>query len=162
MECRPLETTLISAEDLKDVNLVSKMDVYAVVTINGNPKTKQKSPVDKDCGSNPKWNYTKKFTVEEAAANQNRLNLVIRLWSKRLLGDIVIGDVLVPIKEFLDCEEKVSVYNVRLLNGKVKGTLNLCCKTVEKFSVPVAAPPPARTPVSFPVIGGVGGASLPC
>ncbi|GLT50458.1 hypothetical protein SLA2020_239440 [Shorea laevis] len=161
MEYRPLEITLISAKDLKDVNLVFKMDVYAVVTINGDPQTKQKTPVDKDCGPNPKWNYTMKFTVEEAAANQNRLNLVIRLVSDRRLGDKDIGEVLVPIKEFLDCKEKVFDYNVRLPNGKVKGTLNLCCKIGEKFSVPVAAPPhvtekgkSAETPVmAYPAAG---------
>ncbi|GLT47626.1 hypothetical protein SLA2020_213110 [Shorea laevis] len=114
---------------------------YAALIINGERQTKQKIPVDKDCGSNPEWKYTMKFTAEEAAANQKQLNLVICLVSDRLFSDIVIWEVLVPIKEFLDCEEKVFVCDVRLLNGKVKGTLKLCCKIGEKFNVPVPAPP---------------------
>ncbi|GLT90237.1 hypothetical protein SLE2022_081800 [Rubroshorea leprosula] len=140
MECRTLEITLIFAKDLEDVNVDSKMDVDAVLIINDEPQTKQKIPVDKDCGSNPKWNYTMTFTAEEAAANWKRLELVICLVSDRLFGDIVAGELLVPINGFLDCEEKVTVYGVRLPKGMVKGTLNLCCKIGEKFSVPVAAP----------------------
>ncbi|GLT47644.1 hypothetical protein SLA2020_213260 [Shorea laevis] len=140
MECRTLEITLIFAKDLEDVNVDSKMDVDAVVIINGEPQTKQKIPVDKDCGSNPKWNYTMTFTAEEAAANWKRLELVICLVSDRLFGDIVNGEVLVPINGFLDREENVPVYGVRMPKGMVRGTLNLCCKIGEKFSVPVAAP----------------------
>ncbi|GLT94910.1 hypothetical protein SLE2022_126210 [Rubroshorea leprosula] len=161
MEYRPLEITLISAKDLKDVNLLSKMDVYAVVTINGDTQTKQKTPVDKDCGSNPNWNHTMKFTVDEAAANQNRLNFVIRLVSDRHFGDKDIGEVMVPIGELMHSKEKVLSYNVRMPNGKVKGTLNLSFKIGEKFCVPVAAPPYVaekgklgETPVTaYPAVG---------
>lgn len=142
MEYRPIEITLISAKDLKDVNLLSKMDVYAVVTINGDPQTKQKTPVDKDCGSNPKWNHTMKFTVDDAIANQNRLNFVIRLVSDRKLGDRDIGEVVVPVKELLEGKDKVYDYSVRTGSGRPKGILNLSCKIGEKFSVPVAAPHP--------------------
>lgn len=142
MEYRPIEITLISAKDLKDVNLLSKMDVYAVVTINGDPQTKQKTPVDKDCGSNPKWNHVMKFTVDDAVANQNRLNFVIRLVSNRKLGDKEIGEVVVPVKELLEGKDKVMYdYSVRTPSGKPKGILNLSCKIGEKFNVPVAAPP---------------------
>ncbi|GLT50464.1 hypothetical protein SLA2020_239500 [Shorea laevis] len=153
MGYRTLEITLLSAKDLKDVNLLSKMDVYAVVTINGDPQTKQRTPVDKDCGPNPTWNYTMKFTVEEAAANLNQLNLVICLMSDRHLGDKHIGEVVVPIKEFLDCKENVFVYSVRKPNGKVKGALNLCSKFEEKFSVPVAAPPHVAPVMGYPAAG---------
>ncbi|GLT47646.1 hypothetical protein SLA2020_213270 [Shorea laevis] len=162
MECRTLEITLIFAKDLEDVNVDSKMDVDAVVIINDEPQTKQKIPVDKDCGSNPEWNYTMTFTAEEAAAaNRKRLELVICLVSDRLFGDIVTGQLLVPINGFLDCEENVPVYGVRLPKGMVRGTLNLCCK----ISVPVAAPPhetekakSAETPVMrCPAVGYSGG-----
>ncbi|GLT47650.1 hypothetical protein SLA2020_213300 [Shorea laevis] len=139
MECRNVEITLNFTEDLKDVNVDSKMDVDAVVIINGERQTKQKIPVDKDCGSNPKWNYIMKFTAEETAANQKPIDLEIYLVSDRLLGDIVKGKVFVPINGYPDREEKGS-FKVRLPKGKVKGTLNLCCKIGEKFTLPVAAP----------------------
>ncbi|KAK6243062.1 hypothetical protein QUC31_009471 [Theobroma cacao] len=147
MEFRPLEINVISGKDLKDVNLFTKMDVYAVVSINGDHRTSQKTPVDKDCGSNPKWNYTMRFTVDEANARQNRLNLVFRLKSERQLGDKDIGVVQVPIKELLDhnnADEKVEQnvsYSVRLPNGKAKGVLDFSYKFGEKFSKPVPQPP---------------------
>ncbi|XVE89659.1 hypothetical protein DITRI_Ditri20bG0013400 [Diplodiscus trichospermus] len=147
MEFRTLEINVISAKDLKDVNLFTKMDVYAVVSINGDHRAAQRTPVDKDCGSNPKWNYAMKLTIDEAAARQNRLYLVFRLKSERQLGDRDIGTVEVPIKELLDqkygnekAEQNVS-YMVKLPNGKPKGTLNFSYRFGEKFSKPVPQPP---------------------
>ncbi|OMP03303.1 C2 calcium-dependent membrane targeting [Corchorus olitorius] len=156
MECRSLEITVISAKDLKDVNLFTKMDVYAVVSINGDHRTAQRTPIDKDCGSNPKWNYSMKFTIEEALAQQNRLNLNFRLKSDRQLGDKEIGDVAIPIKELLDHnngngkgEQNVS-YNVRLPNGKPKGVLNFSYKFGEKFEKAVPQPPQAAAAMAYP------------
>lgn len=144
MECRPLDITLISATDLKDVNFLSKMDVYAVVSISGDSfsKSKQKTHVDKNSGPNPRWNYTMKFTVPDAAAKQNQLTLKIKLVSDRSFGDKEIGEVHVPIKELLDKydEEKsetLVTYNVRLPSGKSKGTLSFSYKFWEKFTAPV-------------------------
>ncbi|KAL5564204.1 hypothetical protein UlMin_027368 [Ulmus minor] len=159
MECRPLDLTLISATDLKDVNILSKMDVCAVVSISGASKSKQKTPVDKDSGPNPKWNYTMKSTIVESAVQQNQLTLKIKLMSDRSLGEREIGEVHVPIKELLDnlggekSEKRVS-YSVRLPNGKPKGTVNIAYKFGEKFTAlaqnlhkveePVMAYPPGH------------------
>ncbi|OMO68782.1 C2 calcium-dependent membrane targeting [Corchorus capsularis] len=173
---RPLEITVISASDLKCVNHFTKMDVYGVVSINGDHRTAQRTPVDKDCGSNPEWNHKMKFTIEEALAQQNRLNLFIHLKSDRHLRDKEIGCVQVPIKELLDnnngnekIEQNVS-YNVRLPNGKAKGVLNFSYKFGEKFEKPVPAghaknkgtvypPPPAGAypppPTGYPTPSGV-------
>lgn len=149
MECRPLDITLISATDLKDVNLFSKMDVYAVVSISGgdsHSKSKQRTPTDKDCGSNPRWNFHMKFTIPDSAAQQNQLNLKIKIMSDRNLGDREIGEVYVPIKELLDAfkenekSEKHVSYSVRTPGGKTKGTLNFSYKFGEKFTAQVPAP----------------------
>ncbi|GFZ13713.1 hypothetical protein Acr_23g0020980 [Actinidia rufa] len=97
MEYRPLEITIISAKGLKDVGAFSKMDVYVVATISGDPRTEQKTPIDKDGGSSPSWNHTMRFTVDEAAAQTNRLNLIFQLRHERnLLGDKDVGEVHVP------------------------------------------------------------------
>ncbi|XVF57494.1 hypothetical protein PTKIN_Ptkin06aG0209700 [Pterospermum kingtungense] len=140
MEFRPLVINVKSAKDLKNVNVFTKMDVYAIVSINGDPRTAQRTPVDKNCGSKPKWNYTMKFTIDEAGLHQNQLNLVFYLKSDRVLGDRNIGAVQVPIKELFghnngkeESEEQVS-YSVRLPNGKPKGVLDFSYKFGEKFS----------------------------
>ncbi|GLT45446.1 hypothetical protein SLA2020_192770 [Shorea laevis] len=148
MEYRFLDITLISAEGLEDVNRIFLMNVYAVVTINGDAQTEQKTRLNKHCGPNPKWNFTMKLAVDEAATNLDGLNLVIRLVSDRhghpfaKDKDKYIGKVVVSIKEFLASEGKVFVRNVMSRKGNLKGTLNLRSTIGEKFCAHVAAPPP--------------------
>ncbi len=144
MECKPLDIVIKSAKDLKDVNLFSKMDVYAIVSImgdynNNNMASKQKTPIDKDGGTNPKWNFLMKFTVDITAAQQNRLTLVVKLKSERNFGDKDIGEVHVPMKELLDSfgdskDDKHLSYSVRTPSGKAKGVLDFTYKFGEKFT----------------------------
>lgn len=55
MACRTLELTLLSASDLRGVNLVSKMEVYAVVYLAGDPRARQRVATDRAGGRNPSW-----------------------------------------------------------------------------------------------------------
>ncbi|WOH15925.1 hypothetical protein DCAR_0935472 [Daucus carota subsp. sativus] len=141
MEYRNLDITLISAKDIKNVNLISKMDVYALVWIEGgDPRAVIRTPVDKEAGPNPTWNFSMKFAINEAAAQQNRLTLVIRLRSQRDLGDRDIGDVRVPIKEIIgqnvgnDKVEQLMRYQVKRPDGRTKGELNLSYKFSDKIT----------------------------
>lgn len=160
MEYRTLELNIVSAKDIKDVNLFSKMDVYAVVSLSGDPQ-KAKTPVHRDGGTNPTWNFPVKFTINETLAQQNRFSLEIKLVSDRTLaGDTLIGTVHVPLKELLDNPGDGSSfrhvsYQVRTQSGKPKGSLNLSYKFGEKVAAPVAktAPPPSMSyppPVGYP------------
>ncbi|XP_038879883.1 protein SRC2 homolog [Benincasa hispida] len=175
MEVWPLEIRIIKANDLKDVNLITKMDVYAVVSISGdqlnNPK--HKTTVDKDAGATPSWNFSMQFTVDDAAVQDNRLTLKIKLLSNRKLGDKEIGVVYVQIKELFDNsvhregggddekatgnEEKFGSYSVRLSNGKSKGTLDLAYKFGEKYKVEPSPVPPPHTVETY----GMKGAEAP-
>ncbi|KDP23491.1 hypothetical protein JCGZ_23324 [Jatropha curcas] len=180
MECRPLQITVISAKDIKDVNVFSKMDVYAEVSIRGdlyNSKQKQKTHVDKDSGTNPKWNFPMKFTIHETSAQANRLTLQFKLVSDRSLGDREIGEVHVPIKELLDKksgdgkteQEQIVSYSVRTPKGKSKGTLNFSFKFGEKFEAPlhtekakkVDDPVMAYPPAGYPGAGASSGYPAP-
>lgn len=142
MEYRTLEINVVSAKDLNDVNIITKMDVYAVVSIYGDHRSKQKTPVDREGGKNPTWNFPMKFNVDVSAADQNRLTLLIQLRCERTLGDKVIGEVLVPVKELLDTGTTASSgnslqfvsYQVRKPSGKPKGVLNLSYRFQEKFT----------------------------
>ncbi|KAI8555725.1 hypothetical protein RHMOL_Rhmol05G0197200 [Rhododendron molle] len=152
MEYRPLDITVISAENLKDVNLISKMDVYVVVSIADDPSTKRKTRVDKDGGKSPKWKDRLNFAVDAAALARNPgLPLVFRLRSERPLGDKDIGEVAVPMKELLDRAdggaEHVVEYQVRTPSGKLKGTLKFSYKFGDKLAAPVAPAyaPPAKS-----------------
>ncbi|KAK7363594.1 hypothetical protein VNO77_05742 [Canavalia gladiata] len=159
MDYRTLELNLASAKDLKDVNLFSKMDVYAVVSLSGDPLHHQKikTPVDRNGGTNPTWNFPIKLTIDESLARQNRLILEIKLCCDRTLAaDKEVGQVHVPLKELLDQTgngnsfQHVS-YQVRTPSGKPKGALNFSYKFGEKITAPAKAPPSAEAPKAEPV-----------
>lgn len=153
MAYRTLELTLISAKDLPDVNVFSKMDVYAVATIAGDHRTQQRTPVDHNSGKNPSWNASLRFPVpaDPAAAGNIVIHVVIR--SERTLGDRDIGEVHIPLKELLDGLKEGSKfvsYQVRKPNsGKAKGVLNISYKFVDlPTTTAPAPPPPAQNPVN--------------
>ncbi|XP_068663247.1 protein SRC2-like [Aristolochia californica] len=153
MEYRPLDITLVSAKDLKDVNLISKMEVYAVVSLGGDPRTTQRTLTDKEGGKNPTWNFPMKYSVDEAAAQQNRLSLRILIRAERGLGDRDVGEVHVQIKELLDSPGSGNVpqfvsYQVRRPSGRPKGVLNFSYKFGEKITAPVTEQPPTAAHVS--------------
>ena len=50
---RSLQVTLLSAKGIKMVKQISKMDVYVVATVSGDPRSLQKTSVHKDGGSKP-------------------------------------------------------------------------------------------------------------
>ncbi|XP_020220830.1 protein SRC2 [Cajanus cajan] len=152
MEYRTLELNIISAKDLKNVNVFSKMDVYAVVSLSGDPLHPQGATthVHKDGGTNPTWNYPAKFSVNESLAKENRLSLDIKLVSDRTLaGDTVIGTVHIPLRELLDNPPEVGPfrqvgYSVRTSSGKPKGTLYLSYKFGDQVAAPAAKSAPKK------------------
>ncbi|CAN6468820.1 unnamed protein product [Victoria cruziana] len=150
MEYRPLDLTVISAKDIKDVNLIGKMDVYAVVWLSNDPRHKQKTPVDRDGGKNPSWNFTVRFNIDETAARNTGTVLHVLLRSEKALGDKDVGEVAVPVKELLDNVDAKAAqfihYQVRTPSGKPKGTLSLSYKFGERIaaSAPYQAPPVAH------------------
>ncbi|XP_057495352.1 protein SRC2-like [Actinidia eriantha] len=150
MEYRPLDITVISAENLKDVNLISKMDVYVEVSIGGDPVGKQKTHVDKDGGKSPKWNHRLKFDVGVGILAANpALPIHFKIRSDRPLGDKDIGDVSVPIEELLleaDGDERVVEYQVRTPSGKPKGTFKFSYKFGDNLASPAEPPPPPPKP----------------
>lgn len=160
MEYRNLELNILSAKDLKNVSLFSKMNVYAVVSITGDPQEKQsaKTPVHRHAGTDPTWNFTANFTVNENLARQNQLTLHIKLRSQRsLFGDKQIGRVQVPLKELLDQPGdgkslQYVNYQVRKSSGKAQGAISLSYKLGEKFTAApaLAHPPPPIGSTSAP------------
>ncbi|KAJ8529518.1 hypothetical protein K7X08_036353 [Anisodus acutangulus] len=139
MELRPLDIKVISAKNIKNVNTFSKMDVYAQVSIS---TIKQKTFVDNNSGTNPKWNHSMKFTLDESSLTKPGLYLIIRLKSERTLGDKDIGEVSVPINDMFSqstsngTAERFVEYPVITESGKPKGTLNFSYKFGEKYTAP--------------------------
>lgn len=134
MQYRPVEITIISAKGLKRVKHLSKMDVYVVVSLSGGPEMEQKTPVDKESGPNPNWNFPMNFNIDEEEAQKGRLGLNFKvICHRRLHSDKEIGQVNVPVKELLDNGGdgkflKYVTFQVRKPNGKHRGELNLSYK----------------------------------
>ncbi|KAM3357872.1 protein SRC2 [Capsicum galapagoense] len=144
MDYRALEINVMSGKDLNKVNLITKMDVYVVVSISGadddRSNQKTKTHVDHDGDNNPTWNFPIKFTIDENAAVQNRLHLVFKLRCQRALGDKDIGEVDVPIKELLESpnsstgSKQFVSYQIRKPSGKPKGQLTFSYQFSDKIT----------------------------
>ncbi|KAK9726273.1 hypothetical protein RND81_05G203000 [Saponaria officinalis] len=134
---KTLELTVISAKDLKNVNLIGKMDVYVVVYLSDQPKSKQKTPVHQDGGTKPSWNYTMRFTVDEPS-NPGKF-VVFQLKHEQTFGaDKDLGEVNVPLMElFTSVNAKdpsapqFLTYQVKTSSGKAKGELKFSFKFVD-------------------------------
>ncbi|XP_047334075.1 protein SRC2 homolog [Impatiens glandulifera] len=143
MGSRQLELNIVSAKGLKDIGIFSKMDVYVAVTINGDPCTEQKTPVDEDGGSSPKWSHPMKFVIEESMPKGNHLNLFFRLRHERVhFGDKDVGEVHVSVKELLDkssigdnVNAILAEFPVRSTSGKQKGKLKFSYKFGPSYPV---------------------------
>ncbi|KAL1539101.1 DNA-directed RNA polymerase [Salvia divinorum] len=171
-----LEITLQCAEDLNKVNLISKMDVYVVVSISGgdkNNKQKTKTPVNQGGDANPTWTFPMKFAVEEAALMQNRLVLDFNIKCDRALGNRLIGEVHVPVKGLLDFPAKVHgaaatknfvSYQVKKPDGRPKGKLTFSYQfrgMVAASASPAAAEVHGASTIAYPVVEPVSPYLLP-
>ncbi|XWS36203.1 hypothetical protein CRYUN_Cryun20dG0065000 [Craigia yunnanensis] len=138
----------------------------------------QKTPVHKDGGTSPKWNYPMQFTINETLAQTNSLVITFKLICCRTFrGDKEIGEAQVPAKELLDSagnsnSTKYVTRPVKEPSGKPKGELNFLFRFGEKTPNAVPAYPvhvitamnplyppphnaavPAYPPVGYPPVG---------
>ncbi|EOA18773.1 hypothetical protein CARUB_v10007370mg [Capsella rubella] len=172
-----LELKINCASNLLNVNLFTKMDVFAKISIrakNTPKKQKAKTSVDRSAGSNPIWNQTINFSVNERLVHNDHLKLVIKLISRRVLRNKEIGRVDLSLLELFNSitppingdsnSEKMNLmrYQVITRSGKKSGTLTFSYRfksdlmvNVNRHSVntppkPIAYPPSA--PPEFPTI----------
>ncbi|WOL10345.1 hypothetical protein Cni_G19100 [Canna indica] len=149
MSFRTLEITLISAKALKDVNLFSKMAVYAVVSISCDSRTRLRTQPDREGGRNPSWNSTLRLTIPADAGVASGHTLHILLRTERTFGDRDVGEVRVPLSEMLSAASGETTprpvqfvsYQVRRTgSGKPKGVLNFSYKLGDRVEAPAARP----------------------
>ncbi|KAE8801990.1 mucin-1-like [Hordeum vulgare] len=158
MAYRALEVTLLSAKDLKNVNLITRMEVYAVATISGDPITRQCTPPDPHGGRNPTWNATLRFDVPATAEEARGGCLHVLLRAERMFGgDRDVGEVIVPLAELLTggglgapSSPRFASYQVcKVHRSETRGSLYLTYRLG-----PVIPPPPhAKQADGWPVVG---------
>jgi len=141
---RTLKLNIISAKDLKDANIFSKMSVFAAVSISGDPYSKQLTNTHyyPHSGRNPTWNFPIKFTINESLAKKNRLFLKVKLlsYNKFLPWNATIGTIYIPLKELLGnpaaAGHQISYQVKKKPSHKSKGTLNLSYKFGDRVKGP--------------------------
>ncbi|XXG54165.1 hypothetical protein AAC387_Pa03g2113 [Persea americana] len=141
MEYRSLDLTIISAKGLKNVNLFAKMNVYAMASLSSDPRTKKRTPVDKEGGQNPTWNASMEFSIP--TSNPSNLFLHIQLKCRCFLGHCLVGDVHIPVKDLLLADGKPAhfvSYQVRKPSGKPQGVLSLSYKLQDQVALPLPGP----------------------
>ncbi|XP_075659751.1 uncharacterized protein LOC142629622 [Castanea sativa] len=109
MDCRVLQLVIQSARELKNVNRVTTMKPYALVSIrdkqNNLHSSEEKTPEDAEGGSNPTWNSPITFNLDITKAKESSLELVVKLMSLRTehwFRDKEIGEVRVLITKLLE------------------------------------------------------------
>ncbi|XP_050273998.1 uncharacterized protein LOC126716965 isoform X2 [Quercus robur] len=109
MDCRVLQLVIQSAQGLRNVNRVTTMKPYALVSIRDNHNnlysSEEKTPEDAEGGSNPTWNSPVTFNLDITKAKESNLELVVKLMSLRTdhwFRDKEIGEVRVFITKLLE------------------------------------------------------------
>uniref|UniRef100_A0A7N2LEN4 C2 domain-containing protein n=1 Tax=Quercus lobata TaxID=97700 RepID=A0A7N2LEN4_QUELO len=110
MDCRVLKLVIQSAHGLKDVNHVTTMKPYAIVSIRDNQNnlhsSEEKTPEDTGGASNPTWNSPVTFNnLDITKAKESNHELVVKLMSFRTdhwFRDKEIGEVRVSITKLLE------------------------------------------------------------
>ncbi|KAL5198557.1 hypothetical protein ABZP36_002069 [Zizania latifolia] len=151
MAYRALELTLVSARDLKKVNLITRMEVFAVVSVCGNPLTRQCTLPDRFGGRHPTWNAMFQLAVPPTAAAASAMGafLHVLLRTERARGVRDVGEVFVPLADLLAAGDVRAPRPPRLASypvHKVQSTEPRGVLTLSYRLGPVMAPPPPPPP----------------
>ncbi|CAI9754349.1 unnamed protein product [Fraxinus pennsylvanica] len=130
MECRRLQITIISANNLPKVHDSGSTKIYAKASIAGKHETKRRTPVDNVGENNPQWNYNVPFTLTEAVVQHDSVDLHFKLYFEQKFKDNCIGEVKLSLKKLFDedhsGESRISCSVLQGDDSLVQnGTLNL-------------------------------------
>ena len=134
--CTQLELNIISAQDLKEINLFGRMQTYGVAWINFEDKLT--TQIDRIGGANPTWNDKLIFRVEERFLHSETSALMVEIYCVGYLRDTLVGSVRVLISNFLKgygskdfTGMSFSAVQIRRSSGRPQGILNLGCMILD-------------------------------
>ncbi|XP_054788803.1 synaptotagmin-4-like [Prosopis cineraria] len=114
-----LTVTVLSAEDLPDMDLLGKTNAYVVLMLKkADQKLRTRVAAS---GVNPVWNQTFDFVVEDALHEM----LILEVWDQDLIGKDKIGRVIMTLTRVILAKE---VQESFALDGAKSGKLNLYLK----------------------------------
>ncbi|MBA0742722.1 hypothetical protein Gogos_015745 [Gossypium gossypioides] len=113
------------------------MAVYAVVSIESDHTSAQRTPIGTGRGSNRQWNHTVKFNFDEATVRRDLLTVAFCLKSDCEIGVLEFGAAKVSVKELLDNDHRNAIKAVPIsLYGITKGMLNFKYKFSDTHANP--------------------------
>ncbi|KAL6204177.1 hypothetical protein ACLB2K_021445 [Fragaria x ananassa] len=123
---RTLELQLVSAKDLKNCILLTKMDVYAVVSVDGEPTTASKvgQPHSSETAAlTPRStsSFASPSTTLYVLTQHNCLSIEIELVCRRILPAFVIDVVHITLKVLLDSADPKKM---KLISRRLRGRQN--------------------------------------
>ncbi|GMH28417.1 hypothetical protein Nepgr_030260 [Nepenthes gracilis] len=95
MAYRTLEVTVLFANDLKRPVVSPRWTFTSSSSSTATPPQISINPIDRHGGTNPTWNLSVKFTIDELAAQQGRLTSS-SISRRCALGDRLVGEVHAP------------------------------------------------------------------
>ncbi|XP_047961833.1 protein SRC2 homolog [Salvia hispanica] len=101
------------------------MKVYAEVSLNGEPNTSMRTTVDTAGERNPRWDFPLNYTINKASLRNPGLEVVVKLYCQRILGDKFIGEVKIPVKGLFDSGPKAKNELSFNVAGAGDGRLNI-------------------------------------
>lgn len=131
MGSRRFEITVVSAGDLPDVRLIGRMKVYAVIALNG--AMVGCTHTDEEGKTNPRWNSTFGFPINEADLRRPGLNIAVELYCERTLGDRYVGRTVIPVKSLFDRGLRSQCVLSFPIEGTCCGRLNIRYWFEEKY-----------------------------
>lgn len=102
MEYRKLELTVFAGQDIGPGLREGRVQVYALVSFNGDTATAQKTDVDREGGKNPIWNRTFTHTIPDLSVRDPGSEVVAKLFYQRNREDLFVGEVRIPIPFLFD------------------------------------------------------------
>ncbi|KAH7656951.1 putative Ca2+-dependent phospholipid-binding protein [Dioscorea alata] len=137
-----LEVQLIDAKGLHDTAFLGKMDPYVMIQYRNQ---EQKSSVAKDQGTNPSWNETFKFNVQNAGAADHHQKLVLRIMDKDIFNaDDFVGQATINVADVISLgvekgngELHPSKYSVVLADRTYCGEIRVGVKFTLKVSIDI-------------------------
>lgn len=135
-----MEMTILSATNLKDVNYLSKMETYAILTFA--PYIEYTTQVDSKGGVNPHWDEKFGFLVPEYVLQQGEAKMKVEIYTLSTLGPKFVGEVSIPISDVTMSISNLSRFNppthrksypVKIASGDFQGELQVSFALGEKM-----------------------------
>ncbi|MCO5581276.1 hypothetical protein L7F22_035154 [Adiantum nelumboides] len=152
-EQRLIEVVLLSASNLKDVNYLSKMETFAVMSFP--PYVDYTTQVDYHGGLSPTWNEKLGFMIPESVLQRGEGHLKLEIFTLSTLGPKFVSEASIPLTDISQLprlhDPYVKKYPLKTNSGDFHGEVTVSFSVGDKVQLKVGEKVP-----TFPIVTGFG------